>query len=148
MEEFNTLENVQKLFGDLNLNGEENNYFIMYKDYTKANGMVNGMEYPYDALLVNKTEKGLAMLLLVTKGITLNFTKLEKLHLKNQEYIVINNEDIQSITIKKYALLNSSKKRITIKTSDKKTYDLYANVNEPLLPYHNEGFEKFMNQYM
>lgn len=148
MEEFNTLENVQKLFGDLNLNGEENNYFIMYKDYTKANGMVNGMEYPYDALLVNKTEKGLAMLFLVTNGITLNFTKLEKLHLKDQEYIVINNEDIQSVTIKKYALLNSAKKRITIKTSDKKTYDLYANVNEPLLPYHNEGFEKFMNQYM
>ena len=148
MEEYNTLEKIQKLFGDLNLNGEENNYFIMYKDYTKASGMANGMEYPYDALLVNKTEKGLAMLLLVTNGITLNFTKLEKLHLKNQEYIVINNEDIQSVTIKKYALLNSSKKRITIKTSDKKTYYLYANVNEPLLPYHNEGFEKFMNQYM
>ena len=88
------------------------------------------------------------MLFLVTNGITLNFTKLEKLHLKDQEYIVINNEDIQSVTIKKYALLNSAKKRITIKTSDKKTYDLYANVNEPLLPYHNEGFEKFMNQYM
>ena len=36
------------------------------------------------------------MLFLVTNGITLNFTKLEKLHLKDQEYIVINNEDIQS----------------------------------------------------
>ena len=38
------------------INGE-NNYFIMYKDYTKANGMVNGMEYPYDGLLISRINR-------------------------------------------------------------------------------------------
>ena len=147
MNEFDTIEKVQELFEKYNLNGEENNYFIAYKDYTKASGMVNGMEYPYDALLINRTEKGLAMILLVTDGVVFNFAKLEKLHLKENEYIVVNNEDIQSITIKKYALLNSSKKKITIKSNNNKTYDLYANVNEPLLPYHNESFDKFLKEF-
>ena len=82
MNEFDTIEKVQELFEKYNLNGEENNYFIAYKDYTKASGMVNGMEYPYDALLINRTEKGLAMILLVTDGVVFNFAKLEKLHLK------------------------------------------------------------------
>ena len=120
MNEFDTIEKVQELFEKYNLNGEENNYFIAYKDYTKASGMVNGMEYPYDALLINRTEKGLAMILLVTDGVVFNFAKLEKLHLKENEYIVVNNEDIQRINIKKYALLNSSKKKIIIKTNNNK----------------------------
>ena len=147
MNEFDTLEKVQKLFEKYNLNGENNNYFIAYKDYTKASGMANGMEYPYDALLINRTEKGLGMILLATKGLTFNFVKLEILNLKEDEFIVVDNELIQSVTIKKYALLNSSKKRITINAKDGKTYDLYANVNEPLLPYHNDGFDKFLNEF-
>ncbi len=147
MKEFDTLEKVQELFEKLNLNGEKNSYFIAYKDTASSSGMVSGMEYPYDAVLVNVTEKGIAMIFLVVDGITLNFVKIEKLHLKNNEFVFIKNEDIRDVNIKKYALLNSSKKRISIKTNDKKDYKLYANINEPLLTYHNEGFEKFINQY-
>lgn len=156
MEEFNTLEKVKKIFQNLNLNGEKNSYFIAYKDSTKqvgvlggvVGGMVQGMEYPFDAVLINRTEKGIAMIFLTVEGITWNFVKLEKLHLKNNEFVFIKNEDIKNITIKKYALLNSAKKKITIRTSDKKEYNLYANVNEPLLPYHNENFGEFIKQYV
>lgn len=69
------------------------------------------------------------------------------MHLKNNEYVFIKNEDIKDIIVKKYALLNSTKKKIIIKTNSKRTYHLFANVNEPMLPYHNENFEKFFNQY-
>ena len=74
MNEFDTLEKVKKLFEDLNLNGQNNTYFFAFKDTSStgaavlggaagalANGMVNGMEYPYDAVLVNRTENGIAI---------------------------------------------------------------------------------------
>ena len=155
MNEFTTLENVQKLFESLNLTGAQNSYFIAYKDMNKQVGMtggalggvVSGMEYPYDAVLVNRTEKGIAMILLVTDGVVWNMVKLDKLRLKDNEYIFIDNSEIEKIEIKKFALLNSSKKKISIKTKDKKYY-LYANIDEPQLPYHNEGFDKFMKEFM
>ena len=159
MNEFDTLEKVKKLFEDLNLNGQNNTYFFAFKDTSStgaavlggaagalANGMVNGMEYPYDAVLVNKTENGIAMIFLEMEGLALVY-KIEKMHLKNNEYVFIKNENIKEILVKKYALLNSTKKKIIIKTNDKKVYRLFANVNEPMLPYHKENFEKFMNQY-
>lgn len=155
MKEFDTFEKVQNLFRNLNLDGEINNYFIAYKDMPKqvgalggaVGGMVYGMVYPFDAVLINITEKGIAMILLTVEGITWNFVKLEKLHVKNNEFIFIKNEDIENITIKKFALLNSTKKKIIIKTKNKKVYSLYANINEPLLPYHNENFNEFIKKY-
>lgn len=152
MEEFNTIDKCLNLFKSVNCIGNDNKCFIAYKDLSGAGtglvgGMTNGMEYPYDAVLVNKTENGIGMIFLVSDGIVFNFPKLEKLHLKNNEYVFINNENISEIIIKKYALLNSSKKKISIKTNDGKTYKLFANVNETLLPYHNEGFNSFVNQY-
>ena len=155
MNEFNTLENVKRLFENLNLTGTQNSYFIAYKDMNKQmginggalGGVVSGMEYPYDAVLVNRTEKGIAMILLVTDGVVWNMVKLDKLRLKDNEYIFIDNNEIQKVEIKKFALLNSSKKKISIKTNDK-TYYLYANVNEPQLPYHDEGFDKFMKEFI
>lgn len=152
MEEFNTIEKVEKLFKTIDCLGNENNYFIAYKDLSPGNqfsgGMVDGMNYPYDAVLINKTENGIGMIFLDHDGIVLNFPKLEKLHLNNKnEHIFINNSDIANITIKKYALLNSSKKKIAIKTNDGKTYKLFSNVNESKLPYHNDGFDKFVKQY-
>lgn len=159
MKEFDTFEKVQNLFRKLNLDGENNNYFIAYKDIPKqvglvggavggmVQGMAHGMEYPFDAVLINNTEKGIAMILLTVEGITWNFVKLEKLHVKDNEFIFIKNEDIENITIKKFALLNSTKKKIIIKTKNKKVYSLYANINEPLLPYHNENFNEFIKKY-
>ena len=46
MNEFNELEKVKKLFEEVKCIGNENNYFIAYKDMQKSSGMVSGMEYP------------------------------------------------------------------------------------------------------
>lgn len=153
MEEFNTTEKIKGLFEKNGLAGQSNSYFILYKDTTASSlgglaaGIENGMEFPYDAVLVNRTENGLEFILLVVDGVVWNFVKLEKLHLKNNETISIKNEDIESVKIKKYALLNSSKKKIAIKLKSGKTYNFYANVKEPSLPYHDEGFDKFTNEW-
>ena len=152
MEEFNTIEKVKSLFEQVGCVGNDNNYFIAYKDLSDpsvmglAGGMNNGMEFPYDAALVNKTERGIGLLLLKSDSI-FGAQKPEKLHLKNNEYIFISNEQIVEITVKKYALLNSKKKKIAIKTNTGKTYKFFANVDEPMLPYHNDNFNRFAVQY-
>ena len=35
----------------------------------------------------------------------------------------------------------------TIKTNDKKTHQLFANLEESTIPYHKENFAKFASKY-
>ena len=161
MEEINTIEKCLELFKSVKCVGKENLIFFAFKDTAKATGpsamlggavgafaggMVNGMEYPYDGLLINKTENGIGMFVLKQPGVPLTY-KLEKMKLQKDQFIFYKNEDIDEIKVKKFALLNNKKKSITIKTSDKKKYMLYADVNEPKLPYHNDNFAIFIEQY-
>lgn len=161
MEEFNTIEKCLELFKSMKFVGKENVIFFAYKDTAKstgpsgilggavgafAGGMVNGMEYPYDGLLINKTEKGIGMFVVKQPGVPLTY-KLEKMKLNKDQFISYKEEDIEEIKVKKFALLNNKKKSITIKTSDKKKYILYADVNESRLPYHNDNFAKFIEKY-
>lgn len=161
MEEFNTIEKCLELFKSAKCVGKENVIFFTFKDTAKttgpsgmlggavgafAGGMVNGMEYPYDGLLINKTENGIGMFVVKQPGIPLTY-KLEKMKLQKDQFIFYKNEDIEEIKVKKFALLNNKKKSITIKTSDGKKYMLFANINEPKLPYHNDNFAKFVEKY-
>ena len=74
MSEFDTLEQVAKLFRDAGCEGQSNCYFVARKDQRRAkSGVVGGMEYPYDAMIINQTENGLGMIYLNwTKTLTLN----------------------------------------------------------------------------
>ena len=63
---------------------------------------------------------------------------------KERDIIFIPNEDITSITIKNFALLNSKTKRISIKTNDGKNYLLFGKINEKSIPYQQENFTKFI----
>ena len=161
MEEFNTIEKCLELFKSVDCIGGENLIFFTYKDAAKAigpatmfggavgalaGGMVNGMEYPYDGLLINKTEKGIGMFMLKQPGIPLTY-KLEKMELQKDQFIFYKNEDIKEIKVKKFALLNNKKKSILITANDKKKYVLCADVNEARLPYHNDNFSKFTQKY-
>ena len=145
MEEFNTIDKVIELFKEKNYYEEENNIFIAYKDLQKSNGMVSGMEYPYEGLIINETNKGLAMIPLKQPGIVLTQT-VNKMEIdKSKEIIFIPKENIINITIKNFALLNSKVKRISIKTNDKKNYLLFARIIEKSIPYQEENFTKFIN---
>ena len=61
MEEFNTIEKVKELFKSINALGSDNIFFVACQDKQKVSGMVAGMEYPYDGLLINDSEKGIGM---------------------------------------------------------------------------------------
>lgn len=155
MEDFNTIEKCLELFKSVKFTGKDNLIFFAYKDTAKASGravgafaggMVNGMEYPYDGLLINKTEDGIGMFIVKQPGVPLTY-KLDKMKLNKDQFISYKNDDIEEIKVKKFALLNNKKKSITIKTNDKKKYVLYADVNEARLPYHNDNFAKFVEKY-
>ena len=146
MEEYNTLEKVEKLFSEQGCKGKENIYDVLYKDYRKYSGMIKGMEYPFDALLINFTDEGIGFFHLGPAKFSLKVT-LEKLVVKKDTYTFIKNEDIKSIVVKKYALLNKKVKSVIIKTKNKKTYYLQAKVNDDKIPYHNDSFAKIIEKY-
>lgn len=146
MEEFITLENVEKLFNEQGCKGKENIYDVLFKDTRKYSGMVKGMEYPFDALLVNFTDEGIGFFQLAPAKFSLKVT-LEKLVVKKDTYTFIKNEDIKSIEVKKFAPLNKKVKSVIIKTNDKKEYYLYGRLNDDKIPYHNEMFAKIIEKY-
>lgn len=149
MEEFNTIEKVEELFKKIDAVGENNAYFVACQDKQKVSGMVAGMEYPYDGLLINDNEKGIAMFYLKAGALSglIGLSKPSKMTLDKEHYLFIPAEDIEEIKIKKFALLNSKTKRIEINTSDGKSHKLYANIEEKDFPYHKENFAKFMEKY-
>lgn len=149
MDKFNTLEKVRELFGSVGCIGNENCYFVTTKNYSKAkSGLVGGMEYPYTGLLINATERGLGVFYLnpVKQSDILFKIDISKLVVSLESFFFIPNENIKAIKVKKI-MFNSKAKRIIIKTNDKKTHQLLANINESLIPYHNENFAKFASRY-
>lgn len=144
MEEFNTLEKVINLFKNVNGYGENNTIFVAYKDMQKSSGMLSGMNYPYEGLLINQTENGIGMFYLQQSGLVLT-QNVEKMTLNKEQYTFIAKKDIKKITIKNYALLNSKIKRISIDVNDGRSFKLFAKLNEKNIPYQTENFANFIN---
>lgn len=119
---------------------------VLMQDTRKYSGMVSGMEYPYYALLMNQTEDGIGYFYLVQPKLSLK-SSLEKLVINKNSFNFIKNEDIVSIEVKKFALFDSKRKSIIIKTKDKKTHYLYSKIEDDTLPYHNNNFAKFLEKY-
>ena len=149
MEEFNTIEKVKALFESVGGWKNENLFFVTCQDKQKVSGMVAGMEYPYDGLLINSTEKGITMFYLKAGALSglITLSSPAKMTLDKENYVIIPTDNIRGITIKNFALLNSKTKRIEINTVDGKTHKLYANVEEKSFPYQKENFAKFMEKY-
>ena len=137
MEEFNTIEKVKELFESVGGLGEENMFIVTCQDKQKVSGMVAGMEYPYDGLLINASEKGLAMFYLKAGALSglITLANPAKMKLDKENYIFIPTDEIKEIKIKKFALLNNKTKRIEINTVDGKSHKLYANIEEKDFPY-------------
>ena len=149
MEEFNTIEKVKELFESIDCLGENNIFFVACQDKQKVSGMVAGMEYPYDGLLINDTEKGIAMFYLKASGLSglITLSNPAKMSLDKENHIFIPTDEVKEIKIKNFALLNSKTKRIEINTIDGKSHKLYAKVDEKDFPYHKDNFDKFMKKY-
>lgn len=149
MDEFNTIEKVKELFESKNTLGNDNSFFVASQDKQKVSGMVAGMEYPYDGLLINDNENGIGMFYLKSGALSglITLSKPSKMKLDKENYIFIPVSDIEKITIKKFALLNSKTKRIEINTKDGKSHKLYANLEEKDFPYQKDNFAKFIKKY-
>ena len=90
------------------------------------------MEYPYNGILINKTENGIALQYLKnTKALSLS-VKLDNLEIKEGECYFIKNSDIDVLKVKNQSFLNKKINSIIIKSCNKK-HCLVANVKEPLL---------------
>ena len=144
MEEFNTLEKVIDLFKSVNGYGEENVIFVAYKDMQKCSGMLGSMNYPYDGLLMNQTEKGIGMFFLEQSGMVW-VQDVAKMSLKKDKYVFIPKEEIKKIKIKNYAFIRTNVKRISIDVKDGREYKLYAKLDEKDIVYQNENFTKFIS---
>lgn len=143
MEEFNTIEKAKELFKSVDGLGKTNNIFVSYKDLQKNSGMVNGMEYPYEGLLINETEKGIGMFYLHQPGLVLT-QNINKMEVLKDKYFFIPKENIKKITIKKFALLNNKIKRISIETNDNRCHKIFAKIVEKNIPYQEENFMNFI----
>ena len=124
MDKFDSLEKVYSLFQNVNCIGNDNCFFVAYKDTQKTSGFVGGMQH----------------------GVPMMY-HIDKMDVLLDSFTFIKNENIKSIIISKYALFNKGKKRITIKLNDGMTHYLFANVDEKLIPYHNDNFLKFTSKF-
>ena len=149
MEEFNTIEKVTELFKNEDGLGNDNMFIVTCQDKQKVSGMVAGMEYPYDGLLINASEKGIAMFYLKAGALSglITLANPAKMKLDKENYIFIPSDEIKEIKVKNFALLNSKTKRIEINTTDGKSHKLYARVEEKDFPYHTENFARFIEKY-
>ena len=149
MEEFNTIEKVTELFKKEDALGNDNMFIVTCQDKQKVSGMVAGMEYPYDGLLINASEKGIAMFYLKAGALSglITLANPAKMKLDKENYIFIPSDDIKEIKVKNFALLNSKTKRIEINTTDGKSHKLYARVEEKDFPYHKDNFAAFIEKY-
>ena len=149
MEEFNTIEKVKALFESVDGLGDQNLFFVTCQDKEKVSGAAAGMDYPYDGLLINATEKGLVMFYLKAGALSgmISLASPSKMSLDKENCIFIPAENIDKITVKKFALLNSKVKRISIDTRDGKSHKLYARVDEKDFPYHKDNFNAFIEKY-
>ena len=161
MNEFDTIEKCMELFRTIGCLGNENNIFVAYKDCSKTTGpssffggavggFVNGMEegrnYPYDGLLINQTEYGIAMFMLKQPGIPLTY-KLEKMVVQKDKYIILPYQNITEILVKKPGLIGKNRRAIRISDVNGMTHNLFSNLDEPLLPYHKDGFARFLYRF-
>ena len=149
MEEFNTIEKVKALFESVNGLGNENLFFVTCQDKQKVSGMVAGMEYPYDGLLINANENGIGMFYLKAGALSglITLATPSKMKLNKEKYVFISKDNIKEIKVKNFALLNSKTKRIEINTVDGKSHKLYARIEEKDFSYQKENFIAFIEKY-
>jgi len=147
MDEFNTIEKVKKLFKDKGLDNANGIYLALLKDFRKYSGMVSGMEYPYSGLLLNITDNGIGYFYLNQPKFSLK-VHMENLVVDKDSYTFLSNDDIKSVEVKKFALLDKKRKLLIIKTNDKKTHYLFGAIEDSSIPYHNENFSKLIEKYL
>ena len=167
---FRTNDGVMEIFRSLNGIGNENCFFMTYKENkvdgakygalgamggaiggafaaatAVANGILEGIEGS-DGLLINMTENGLGMVPLNFNGVPLTLNP-EKMSPVLDKYVFVANEDIEQIIVKNYSFLCKKNQKVIIKLKNGKVLNQFAHKVEKNVPYHEANFIKFMNKY-
>lgn len=139
------LKNVEQLFKDAGLKAKEHCYFVALKDSRKNQGLIGGANYPYSGLLLDVTDRGIGMFYLKPTKIAFKLDT-SKVTIEKDKYFFIDINNIKSIVVKKFAILNKKVKTVIIKTNNK-THYLLVDTTDNYIPYQIENFTKFMEKY-
>ena len=163
--DFKTNEGVMELFRSVNGIGNDNCFFVTFKNTNRegmkygalgvvggtlgaaasfATGVLDGIE-GYDGLLINQTEKGLGIIPLKKNGMQLVLSP-EKMEPEIESYVFVPNEQVEGIEIKNFNIFNKKTKKVNIKFKEKTLYQL-AHVAEKGIPYQEANFAKIMQLY-
>lgn len=164
--DFKTNEGVIEIFKSLNCIGNDNCFFVSFKDTNRegfkagalgavggalgaaaafATGVVEGIE-GFDGLLINATEKGLGLVPLSVKGVQL-MLNADKMEPQLDRFVFIANENIEDISVKNFNVFNKKTQKVHIKLKGGTTIHQLAHVSEKAIPYQETNFAKFMNKY-
>lgn len=164
--DFKTNEGVIEIFKSLNCIGNDNCFFVSFKDTNRegfkagalgavggalgaaaafATGVVEGIE-GFDGLLINATEKGLGLVPLSVKGVQL-MLNADKMEPQLDRFVFIANENIEDISVKNFNVFNKKTQKIHIKLKGGTTIHQLVHVSEKAIPYQETNFDKFMNKY-
>lgn len=168
MQEFQTIERAFELFRNANYLGNQNCIFVAMKDYNHASnkmGVAAGVggllgaaissqigkkdafqNMAYDGFLINKTESGIALIPLNVQGVMWK-AKTDKLFAYPNSCFFFRNDEIESIKIKNFALINSKIKSLKFKFTNGYTLYLMVCVKDKFVSYHERNFAEFMSYY-
>ena len=142
IDEYNTNEKALALFRNINCLGEYNNVFVSFIDMQ----VISEGPRP-DGYLINQTEKGLGMYFLHDTGHAWTSQNINRLKIDKEQHIFISNEDIKKVFIKNYNFINKKVKKVCIELNGGYKFNLMIRLVEKDIPYHEENFAKFINNY-
>lgn len=143
MENYNTKENMEKLFKKINCYGEKENYYFecatIQNMYFGAIGVLISIKKNKNVMgyLLNQTEKGIALIPIVKD--TMSKNKIDE-----QNYIFIPQNNIENVKITNEEI---NFKRIVITLKDGTKYKMKTIKKTKKIPYHNENLNNFIAIY-
>ena len=167
MENYKTFENALELFRTKEWIGNYNCIFLANKDLSNNSNLWGflggglggaigalsesskqgaawgkiGLEN-CNTVLINQTEYGIGLIPMKQKKIGMSNMELD-----TNRFASIKNEQLQSIVVKKFSVLNKNTKKIIITLKDGTIIRLVAKINEKTLPYQQQNFKKFIDRY-
>ncbi len=152
---YNTIEGAYQLFNSVNCLGQNNCIFLARININAGavGGLLGGIvaqmdadeKYKCDAFLINQTERGIALIPLVSStGLSVSIKNLQP---NLQGTVFIDQSYVQNVVIKRAFFISAVNKVVKITLTTGFVYDLIVYTNEKNLPYQKSEFARFVSMY-
>ena len=158
---YNTYEEVNEIFRKVNCIGNDNCFFVTYKNpnstsaamFGAVGGLVSGMANAMsddieksEGFIINLTEQGLGLIPLKNKGMqmVINVAKMEP---QLDKFLFVPNDKIEFIEVKNFNFLNKKLQKVNIKIQGLKTLYQVARIKEKDIAYQEDNVTKLMEKY-